>query len=347
MAHDVIMVTQTAAQGHRSITDAVSAAREGSVIIVSAGQYHENLVLTKAVTVTAEDGPGTVRLVAASGPAVVLAADSAALSGLTVEAQDDDGPAVVVTAGQLSLTECRVTAVGWSAVYALDRGAVLMRGCEVSNPTGAGIVVTSSAGNILDSCQVHDVGTSGIVVAEHGELVMRACTVRDAGGNGICLNGHGRLTATDTTVTATAKPAIAIEQHAGATATRLAVSDVPGIGLYLASSGSILIEDGSVTGAGAEGVLATESCAPVLRRFRVNRAREHGYLFSGRAAGSAEECEATEIAGAGVGVRDRSTTEFTRMTVSACTGDAVSVESAADPFFRRLRVFGCDGAAVE
>src|SRR5206468_786884 len=98
--------------------------------------------------------PGTVRLVAASGPAVVLAADSAALSGLTVEAQDEDGPAVVVTAGQLSLTECRVTAVGWSAVYALDRGAVLMRGCEVSNPAGAGIVVTSSTGNILDSCQV-------------------------------------------------------------------------------------------------------------------------------------------------------------------------------------------------
>jgi Holliday junction resolvasome RuvABC ATP-dependent DNA helicase subunit len=347
VAHDVITVTAAAGPGHRSITAAVSAARDGSVIVVSAGQYHENLVLTKAVTVTAEDGPGTVKLLAPSGPAVVLAADSAALSGLTVEAQDEDSPAVVVTSGQLSLTECGLSAGGWSAVYALDRGAVLMRGCEVWNPAGAGIVITSSAGNILDSCQVHDVGTSGVVVAEHGELVMRACAVRDAGGNGICLNGHGRLTATDTTVTATAKPAIAIEQHAGATATRLTVSDVPGIGVYLASSGSILLEDGSVTGCGAEGVLATEGCAPVLRRFRVNRAREHGYLFTGRAGGSAEECEAGDIAGTGVGVRERSTTEFVRMTVSACTGTAVGLDSAADPFFRRLRVFGCDGAAIE
>ncbi|MBB5896326.1 right-handed parallel beta-helix repeat-containing protein [Kutzneria kofuensis] len=347
MAHDVIMVTQTAAPGHRSITDAVEAARDGSVIIVSAGQYYENLVLTKAVTVAAEDGPGTVRVVAPSGPTVVLAADSAALSGLTVEAQDEESPAVVVASGQLGLTECRVTASGWSAVYALDRGAVLMRGCDVWNPAGAGIVVTSASGNIVDSCTVHDVGTSGVVVAEHGELVMRACSVRDAGGNGICLNGHGRLTATDTTVTATAKPAVAIEQHAGATATRLTVSDVPGIGVYLASSGSILLEDGSVTGSGAEGVLTTESCAPVLRRFRVNRAREHGFLFSGRAAGSAEECEASDIAGAGVSVRERSTTEFTRMTVSTCTASAVSLDGAADPFFRRLRVVGCDGAAVE
>jgi Holliday junction resolvasome RuvABC ATP-dependent DNA helicase subunit len=347
VAHDVIMVTQAGAPGRRSITEAVEAARDGSVIIVSAGQYSENLVLTKAVTVAAEDGPGTVRLVSPSGPAVVLATDSAALSGLTVEAQDDESPAIVVSSGQLSLTECRVTASGWSAVYALDRGAVLMRGCEVWNPAGAGIVVTSSAGNIVDSCVVHDVGTSGVVVAEHGELVMRACTVRDAGGNGVCLNGHGRLTATDTTVTATDKPGIAIEQHAGATATRLTVSDVPGIGVYLASSGSILFEDGAVTGSGAEGVLTTEACAPVLRRFRVNRAREHGFLFNGRAGGSAEECEASDIAGAGVSVRDRGTTEFTRMTVSTCTGGAVSLSGAADPFFRRLRVVGCDGAAVE
>ncbi|PWK85558.1 parallel beta helix pectate lyase-like protein [Lentzea atacamensis] len=347
MGHDVITVNASAARGHRSISDALASAVDGSVILVSPGRYQESLVLTKAVTITAEDGPGTVELLAADGPAVLLNAGSAALTGLTVSSADTDSPAVLVAAGQLSFTECVVTAAAWSAVYATGKGAVLMRGCEVRNPAGAGVVVTSSGGNLMDSCRLHGLGTSGVVIAEHGELVMRACAVRDAGGNGICLNGHGRITVTDSTVTGTAKPAVAVEQHAGAVATRLAVSDVAGIGFYLASSGNILLEDSSVTGAGAEGVFTAESCAPVLRRFQVRRTREHGYLFTGQAAGTAEDCEARDVVGVGIGVADRGTTEITRASVSACTGAGVRLSTSADPFFRRLHVVGCDGAAIE
>ena len=347
LGHDVITVNASAARGHRSISDALASAVDGSVILVSPGRYQESLVLTKAVTITAEDGPGTVELLATDGPAVLLNAGSAALTGLTVSCADNDSPAVLVAAGQLSFTECRIGASAWAAVYATGKGSVLMRGCEISNPAGAGVVVTSSGGNMMDSCRLRDLGTSGVVIAEHGELVMRACDVRDAGGNGICLNGHGRITVTDSTVAATAKPAVAVEQHAGAVATRLAVSDVAGIGFYLASSGNILLEDSSVTGAGAEGVFTAESCAPVLRRFQVRRSREHGYLFTGQAAGTAEDCEARDVVGVGIGVADRGTTEITRASVSACTAAGVRVSTAADPFVRRLHVVGCDGAAIE
>ncbi|MDX8056154.1 right-handed parallel beta-helix repeat-containing protein [Lentzea sp. BCCO 10_0798] len=346
MGHDVITVNPAAGRGHRSISDALTAAVDGSVILVSTGQYYETLVLTKAVTITAEDGPGSVRVVASSGPAVVLGTDSGALSGLTIEAQDQESPAVVVTDGQLSFTECRVSATAWSAVYATGRGSVLMRGCEVRNPVGAGVVVTST-GNVLDSCQVLEIGTSGVVIAEHGELAMRACAVRDAGGNGICLNGHGRITVTDTTITRATKPAVAIEQHAGAVATRVTVSDTQGIGFYLASSGSVLVEEGSVSGAGAEGVLVTEGCAPVLRRLRVERTRDYGCLFSGRAAGTVEDCEVRDVSGVGIGISERGTAEFTRASVSSCSKAGVSVEGSSDPFFRRLRVVGCDGAAID
>ncbi|MEO6090152.1 MAG: right-handed parallel beta-helix repeat-containing protein, partial [Umezawaea sp.] len=347
MAQDVITVNPAMGQGHRTISDALTSAADGAVILVSTGQYYETLVLTSAVTITAEDGPGTVRVVASSGPAVVLGADSGALSGLTIESQDPESPAVVVTNGQLSFTECRVSATGWSAVYATGQGSVLMRGCEVRNPAGAGVVVTSPSGNLLDSCQLLEAGTSGVVIAEHGELVMRACVVRDVGGNGICLNGHGRITVTDTTITRTSKPAFAVEQHAGAVATRVTVSDAKGIGFYLASSGSVVIEDSSVSGAGAEGVLVAEGCAPVLRRFRVERTREYGYLFTGRAAGTLEECGASDVNGVGIAVGERCTTEFVRASVSTCSGVGVRVDGSADPFFRGLRVKGCDGAAID
>lgn len=347
VAQDVITVNPAMGQGHRTISDALTSAADGAVILVSTGQYYETLVLTRAVTITAEDGPGTVRVVASSGPAVVLGADSGALSGLTIESQDPESPAVVVTNGQLSFTECRVAATAWSAVYATGQGSVLMRGCEVRNPAGAGVVVTSSGGNLLDSCRLLEAGTSGVVIAEHGELVMRACGVRDAGGNGICLNGHGRVTVTDTTITRTAKPAFAVEQHAGAVVTRVSISDVSGIGFYLASSGNVVIEDSSISGAGAEGVLVAEDCAPILRRFRVERTREYGYLFTGRAAGTLEECGAGDVNGVGIAVGERCTTEFVRASVASCSGAGVRVDGSADPFFRGLRVRGCDGAAID
>ncbi len=347
MGNDVIVVTQVAAMGHRSISEALAVAVDGSVIVVSPGQYRETLVLTKAVTVTAEDGPGSVRVIAASGPAVVLAADSAALSGLSFETQDAESPAVVVTAGQLSFTDCQISAAAWSAVYAAERGSVLMRGCEVSNPSGAGVVVTSSTGNVLDSCEIHDLGTSGVVIADHGELVVRGGAVRNARGNGLCLNGHGKGTVTGTTITGTTKPAVAIEQHADVTITRLTIADVAGIGFYLASAGDILLEDNTVSGSGADGVLVTESSAPVLRRCKVSRAKGYGMLFTGGAAGSASECEVSDIAGTGVGVLERATTEFSRLTASGCTAAGVGLDGFADPFFRGLQVAGSDGAAIE
>lgn len=347
MGNDVITVTQVAATGYRSISEAIAAAADGTVIVVSPGQYRETLVLTKAVTVTTEDEPGSVRVIAPSGPAVVLAADSAALSGLVVETQDTETPAVVVTNGQLSFTDCRIWASAWSAVYATEQGSVLMRGCEVSNPTGAGVVVTSSTGNVLDTCRLLDLGTSGVVVAEHGELVVRGCAVRKARGNGICLNGHGRGTVTDTTITETTKPAVAVEQNADLSASRLSVTDVAGIGLYLASTGGILVEDSTVAGTGAEGVYVTDSSAPVLKRCRISRVRDHGMLFTGGAAGHVSECEVTDVVGAGIGVQQRSTTEFARLTVAGCTTSGVDVDGFADPFFRGLQVAGSDGPAIE
>ncbi|MEV6604174.1 hypothetical protein [Kutzneria sp. NPDC051319] len=41
--------------------------------VVAAGEYAENLVLDKAVTINAADGPGTVRITPPSGVAITVA----------------------------------------------------------------------------------------------------------------------------------------------------------------------------------------------------------------------------------------------------------------------------------
>ncbi|MFG2051459.1 right-handed parallel beta-helix repeat-containing protein [Micromonospora sp. NPDC048935] len=342
-----ITVTQSAVSGYRTLTDALAAASDGSVISVQPGSYTENLVLTKIVTITAEDGPGTVKLTAPSGVPVVLAAESAALSGLSIIATDADSPALALVMGQLSVTECELVASSWAAVFVRDSGSLTMRDSLVSNEVGAGVVVTSSTGSVLDDCRIERLGTSGVVVAERGELRVRACTVRDAGGNGICLNGQGRISIEDTEIIGTSKPALAAEQQSAATVRRLSIRDTNGVGIYLATAGACLLEDCTVDGCAADGVFTDERCTPVLRRCRVSGARRSGFRFTGRAGGRLEACVATKIDGVGVGVGDRGTPELTDLVVSDCTEAGVHLDGGADPFFQRMQVHGCDGAAVE
>jgi Holliday junction resolvasome RuvABC ATP-dependent DNA helicase subunit len=331
----------------RTLADALQAASDGSLITVRPGQYSENLVLTKMVTIAAEDGPGSVRLSAPSGVPVIVLAESAALSGLVIEALDEESPAVAVEAGQLSVTECELSAASWAAMFVRDRGSVTMRASRVRNESGAGVVLTSTVESVLDDCVFERLGTSGVVVAGHGSARMRACTVREAEGNGICLNGHARIAIEDTTIVGAVKPGLAVEHQADAAVRRLTVSDTKGIGVYLATTGTATLHECAVDASAADGVFIGERCAPTLHRCRVTRAHGYGFLFAGQAGGALAECTATDIVGVGVGLRDRATPEFTDLEVGNCTGVGVRVGDGADPLFQRLRARTVGAAAIE
>ncbi|KFU75670.1 Right handed beta helix region [Amycolatopsis lurida] len=347
MSQNVVMVTQTPGQGYRRIGEAVAGAPEGALIVVAPGRYIENVTVSKPVTITAEHGAGTVVIIAKAGVAVTMTAASAALTGITAVSTDADNPAVLVTQGQLSLTECSLEGAGWSTIYASGEGTVLMRGCEVRNYTGAGVVVTSPQGGVLESCRFAEIGTSAVVVADDGTLVIRACTVSGAAGNGICLNGRGRLTVEDTTISGTSKPAVAVEQQAMIAAKRLYASDLTGIGFYLASSGEVTLEECTVERAGAEGVFVAEGCKPVLRGCRVQTAGSRGVHFSARSGGTVTRCDVSGVTGIGVNVTERAAPEFHHLSISGCSGSGLKVSDAADPFFRRLHVRGSDGVGIE
>jgi Holliday junction resolvasome RuvABC ATP-dependent DNA helicase subunit len=346
VSKDVIVVSQ-AGKGRSTIAEALAAASVGTLIVVGPGRYRETLVVDKPVTITAEDGPGTVEVVSRRGPVVSLATDSAAVSGIQITCDDRDNPAIVVMQGQLSLTECAIRAAAWATIFSQDKGTVLMRDCEVRNTVGAGVVTTSPDGGQLEGCRLDELGTSGIVVAEGGSLTVRKSAVRKASGNGICLNGRGQLTVEDTEVTGTDKPAVAVEQNASISAVRLTVSDANAIGFYLATTQNVSLDECAVQGSGAEAVYVAEGCKPTLSGITIRNARGRGMHFTGRAGGTVSGADVADVDGVGVEVTERSLTELDRVTVSSCTKGGVRVAGGAEPLFRRLRVFGCGGEAMQ
>ncbi len=87
---------------HRTIGSAVRAAREGAVIAIAAGVYHENLVLDKSVTLLAEGDDGTVELVAGNGPAIAVRAGDATVRGLALRGSGPDAVACLRQASRWS-----------------------------------------------------------------------------------------------------------------------------------------------------------------------------------------------------------------------------------------------------
>jgi Holliday junction resolvasome RuvABC ATP-dependent DNA helicase subunit/nitrous oxidase accessory protein NosD len=326
------------------LSETVAAAPAGATLLLAAGTYSGPIVLDRTVTLAAEDGPGSVRLQVASGPALVVTDGAVTVAGLTVRATGDD-PAVVVSGGRLELVECTVEATAWTALH-VGAGALALRDCEVSNGSGAGIVSASPDGAAVDSTRLRDIGTSALVATGDGTLAVRDCAIGPCGGNGLFVTGAATATIATSTVEATSKPPVAVEGGAALTATGTVVRDSAGVGIYLATSGAVTVDDCTVEGSAAEGVYVDAGCAPVLRGCRITTSGGQGLHITERSAGTVSDCEVTGTSGAGVGISGRSTPEIDRLTVVDAGAAGVLVDGGAEPFVRRLRVLAPAGSGI-
>ncbi|MEV5539806.1 right-handed parallel beta-helix repeat-containing protein [Saccharopolyspora shandongensis] len=337
----MISVSQVVPGGFRTVRQAVHAAPEGATISVAPGRYRENLVLTRDVTIVAEDGPGTVLIGSDTGVVVEVAA-AVALSGIELEGTDAEQAPVVVGAGRLVMVECAVRGDSWAAAFAHGTGGLVLRDSLLSNPSGAGVVVTSRAGSSVHNSTFEDLGTSAVVVAERGLLDVRGSTVRKSGGNGFYLSGHAEFTAVDSGIADCGdKPAVAVEDHATAVLRRISVRDAAGLGFFLKTTGLVDLTECAVEGSAAEAFLAEGTGRLSLRDCDVRRSARYGMRFAGTATAVLQDCRVSDVEGTGVAVEERSTVEFHGLEVRACRDDGVQLSSKEEAVLHGLAIRDC------
>ncbi|MFE7453905.1 right-handed parallel beta-helix repeat-containing protein [Streptomyces griseus] len=328
-----------------TIGEALAAARTGALISVRPGTYAENLVIHTRVTLTSADGRGTVEIRPRTGSVIALRADAVMLSELTLRGGDPELPAVDVRRGQAAFDGCEIVGAAWTAMLAGGTGSLALRDCRVSNPQGAGIVVTSTTPTTVESCTLEHLGTSGFVLAEQGEARIRDCTVRGARGNGLLANGEARGTVEDCDVSSTDKPSIALEGDSAVSVVRTVVHDTS-TGVHLSSTGRTTLEDVRVTGASGNGIALAQGTDPVVRRCRVSRVRGHGVVVTDRARGTFEDCWVDGAQGAALRVAGASSPALTGLTVRDCEGAGLLLEEDAAPELDRLEVIGSSPAVA-
>ncbi|MFB6888106.1 right-handed parallel beta-helix repeat-containing protein [Kitasatospora sp. NPDC056327] len=330
---------------YRTIGEALAAARSGAVISVRPGRYEENLVITKMVTIAAAEPRGTVRVTARRGCVVQVVAEAVQLTGLVVQGQDEEMPAVDVPRGQAAMSDCEVVGSSWTAVLTRQQGSLAMRDCRVTNPAGAGIVETSTGTSVIEDCVIEHLGTSAVVVGERANPLLRNCVLRDARGNGVCANGEARGTFEDCEISVTDKPAVALEERSTTRLLRTAVRDTA-IGVYISSEARVLLEDCTVSATTGHGIALAAGTDPELRRCTTTRTAGHGIHITGRARGQFEHCEVSDAEGTGIWVGEHAGPVLKNTVVrnSGGTGVELAEESAAD--IDRLEVRDAGGAGL-
>ncbi|MFJ9351304.1 right-handed parallel beta-helix repeat-containing protein [Streptomyces sp. NPDC101237] len=346
MSRQVLLVSPDRPGAHRTIAGALAEATEGALVTVAPGRYEENLDITRAVTLAAESGTGTVQVHAATGSTVIVEADAVQLSGLVLSGADPEAPVLDLRRGQSALDGCVIEGAAWTAVLAWNEGVLAARGCRVVNPNGAGVVVTSRGGNVLEDTEISEPGSSAVVVAEHGRLDVRGCRLDRPGGNGVCVNGNASATVESTRITGSAKPAVAVEQEAGATLVQVNVTGSAVLDAYLTGRGETTLTDCDFAGSAGQSVHVAEGAAPQLRRCRVSGAARAGVQATGGARPRFENCEVTDspiglhATGAGTAV------SATGLTVRDAATAAVQVFDGAAAELERLAVTSASGAGV-
>ncbi|GAA1908995.1 right-handed parallel beta-helix repeat-containing protein [Streptantibioticus ferralitis] len=343
MNRQVLRVSATQSGAYRTVSQALAAAQDGALIAIAPGTYTESLTLSRAVTLSADGDPGSVRLESPMGSTVVVDAEAVQLSGLTLYGSDANAAVLDIRRGQAAIDGCTVAgSKAWAAVIAWQSGQLAARDCAVTNPGGAGIVVTAATANTVERTTAADLGSSAVVVAENGRLTVRDCTVERVGGNGICANGQGTVTVENTTVAASQKPAIVVEQQARAELMRVTVTTSASLDAYLTSAGLTTLTDCTLTGSGGQSLHVGGGAAPRLRGCTLDSAATSGLQVTGGSTPRLEDCAITG-APLAVLVEDGSQAEFHRLRIRGAQRAAVQLGGAAAADFRELSVQ--DGSA--
>ncbi|WP_217146090.1 right-handed parallel beta-helix repeat-containing protein [Streptomyces sp. AC627_RSS907] len=340
------MARQTiVADPYQGITSALVATRPGGVIRLRPGRYDESLVITKMVTIIADDPDDPPEIAPRSGTAVQVVAEAVKLSGLVLRGGDEDAPVVDVPRGQAALENCRVHAGSWTALLSRERGSLAMRDCVITNPAGAGFVDLSPESSVVEHCFFEDLGSSGLVLGEESAPAIRDCTVRDTRGNGLLANGRAGGTVQRLTVEGTPKPGVALEEQAG---TRLTDVRAVGctIGFHVSSTAHPVLTGCCAVDSTTHGVLLSASTAPALDNMEVRGSGGNGIVAIDRARGVLSDCLVDGSVAAGILVRGGAEPTVQRTLVTGGNAEGVLLDADSAPRVDRVTVHRAGGHGI-
>lgn len=204
--------TGTEAHPFVRISDAIEKAKGGATILVAAGEYTENLDISRPVTIVGSSDPkdpdsAALSLQAPEETAIRVTGTDAVLIGVRVEGAR--GTAVRLEGGSLRLEGSAIEdtvsgSAGLPAVAVLARasGTLVLQSTWVTGTSGTGVLVSGASGSFA-GVEVRDsIGVGIALETALGEVIVTDTTVSGSVGAGVRVSSS-RVVIDGSTVTGT------------------------------------------------------------------------------------------------------------------------------------------------
>ncbi|MEU9450303.1 right-handed parallel beta-helix repeat-containing protein [Streptomyces sp. NPDC048277] len=313
--HTVAPKGQGGRGAYRTIGEAVRAASPGDLVVIAPGTWTENLVLDRAVVLTAEHGRGSVVIAAPPGeaPAVAVDGPDCALHNITVWGSDASLPAVSVSPGAgLVLEECSVEGGRVQVKGPEDEEggttAVVLRRCRVEGARLAGLHLAGGVRARVEDTAVTGIDGTGVVLSGTASLDAVRLRLERTTGSGVRLRGRARLRLTDSVLAGSGRAGLLLEDSTEATAGESRIETSGAAGVHLTGSACAELTDCRIRGAAASGLVVQETARLSASGCSVADAGANGLLVTGSAEADLADCRidrsafsAIHLAGTAVG----------------------------------------------
>jgi ATPase family associated with various cellular activities (AAA)/AAA lid domain/Right handed beta helix region len=321
---------------------AVRAAEPGALISIQPGTYTESVALDRDVTLVAEKGPGSVRVVGGRAPALTVHGQGGTVRDLVVESAHG-GPAVLVTGGTLLIEGCEITG---GPVRAAGTAAPVLRGCRLHHTGEIGLYLGGDSGAVVEQTEIADVDTVGVFVDHGAAPALRELTVTRTGGHGLRFTGSARGTVEDCEITHTGAAAVAVDANAAPLLRDCRIADSAAAGLVVtghAGTGPDAAPDDDEDDSSAGGAFGV-----ALHGCRIARTTGDGVHVTGQAVASLTDCGISEVGATGivVGGEGRLRLDGTTISDTAGTGLAAGGTARVEVRHGTIKRAGANGAYV-
>ncbi|MCW5849677.1 MAG: right-handed parallel beta-helix repeat-containing protein [Anaerolineae bacterium] len=164
-----LIVGLTGRADYRTLREAIQNVAPNGRILVQPGIYRESLTLDRAVEIIGNGRAGETVIESLTSPCVQSTSPQATLRNLTLTRQGarDQGVAVDVTAGQLTLDDCRIAGEGRACIAVGSPKANLAgRRCHILDGSHTGVLFYDRATGVLEDCEVGRMGQNGVQITQ-------------------------------------------------------------------------------------------------------------------------------------------------------------------------------------
>lgn len=260
-----------------SIQAALDEASDGAVVCLAAGEWNENLVLTKPITLRGE-GPGSTVIRGeqlAQSVVRVTDATGVVVEGLTIAGGarghlgDEDPAAGILVTGDAE---------------------VLIRSCQLKNNTPAGLLVRDAASVTVEDSSLSDNSRYGLVVQGQAEVALRGTTVGGNRDGGVWASGESQVEFRATHIVSNGGAGLWLRDSAKADLYDVTVERSDGPGVRVQDGSQADLEDCLILSNLEQGVLLSGRTRAELRN-TVFRGNWDGITASEGATVLVEGCE--------------------------------------------------------